>query len=143
MSADPLWPDAPTAGDVLARIRRESRDEPEKGRWFENLFKRLILDAPNFEVKRAWRWVDWPGRKARGFPAKDIGIDLVAELNDGSLVAIQCKCHNESDTIQRDKIDSFLAASGHFDMRWVVATCRWGQKRRRGNPTSDAAGQAN
>ena len=127
MSADPLWPDATTAGEVLERIRRESRNEPEKGRWFENLFKRLILDTPNFEVGRAWRWTDWPDRKAMDFPAKDIGIDLVAELNDGSLVAIQCKCHNESDIIQRDKIDSFLAASGHFDMRWVVATCRWGK----------------
>lgn len=127
MPAGSPWPDAPTAGEVLARIRRESRDEPEKGRWFENLFRRLILDAPNFDVKQAWKWQKWPGREAGGFPAKDSGIDLVAELNDGSLIAIQCKCYEEADKIQRNDIDSFLAASGHFDMRWVVATSRWGK----------------
>ena len=127
MSADPLWPDAPTAGEVLERIRRESRNDTEKGRWFENLFKRLILDTPHFDVARAWRWADWPDRESHGFPAKDVSTDLVAELNDGSLVAIQCKCYNEADTVQREKIDRFLATSGFFDMRWVVATCRWGK----------------
>ena len=125
MSRSP-WPEAPTAGEVLERIRLESRSEPEKGRWFENLFKRLILDVPSFEVAQAWRWVDWPDRESHGFPAKDVSTDLVAELNDGSLVAIQCKCYDESDTIQRKEIDKFLATSGFFGMRWVVATCRWG-----------------
>ncbi|MBI1657210.1 MAG: DEAD/DEAH box helicase family protein [Thaumarchaeota archaeon] len=123
----PPWPEAPTAGEVLERIRRESRSEPEKGRWFENLFKRLILDVPSFEVAQAWRWVDWPDRESHGFPAKDVSTDLVAELNDGSLVAIQCKCYDESDTVQRKEIDKFLATSGFFGMRWVVATCRWGK----------------
>lgn len=122
-----FWPDAPTAGEVLERIRRESRDKTEKGRWFENLFKRLILDTPHFEVEQAWRWADWPDRDARGFTAKDIGTDLVAVLRDGSLVAIQCKCYKESDTIQRKEIDKFLSLSGAFDMRWVVATCGWGR----------------
>ena len=35
-----------TAGEVLDRIRRESRDESEKGRWFEQLFMRLALQEP-------------------------------------------------------------------------------------------------
>ncbi|MDE0091487.1 MAG: DEAD/DEAH box helicase family protein [Thaumarchaeota archaeon] len=122
-----FWPAAPTAGEVLERIRREYRNESEKGRWFENLFKRLILDAPHFEVEQAWRWADWPDREARGFTAEDIGTDLVAVLRDGSLVAIQCKCYKESDTVQNKDIDKFLARSGAFDMRWVVATCGWGR----------------
>ncbi len=81
---------------------------------------------PEFEIKKAYRWADWPDRDARGFTAKDIGTDLVAVLRDGSLVAIQCKCYKESDTIQRKEIDKFLSLSGAFDMRWVVATCGWG-----------------
>ncbi len=122
-----FWPAAPTAGEVLERIRREYRNESEKGRWFENLFKRLILDTPHFEVEQAWRWADWPDREARGFTAEDIGTDLVAVLRDGSLVAVQCKCYKESDTVQNKDIDKFLARSGAFDMRWMVATCGWGR----------------
>ena len=33
----------PIAGDILDRIRNESRDQAEKGRWFEQLFMRLAL----------------------------------------------------------------------------------------------------
>ena len=33
----------PTAGAILDRIRAESRDESEKGRWFEQLFMRVAL----------------------------------------------------------------------------------------------------
>ena len=123
------WPDAPTAGRILERIRHESRSESEKGRWFENLFLRLMRDMPEFEAKEAHRWADWPDRtRLTKLPLEDTGIDLVAILNDGSLVAIQCKCYDESDTIQREKINSFLAVSGSpFDLRWVVSTCGWGR----------------
>ena len=38
------------AGQVLDdRIRRESRDEAEKGRWFENLVSRVLRDQ-KYEV---------------------------------------------------------------------------------------------
>ena len=130
MPADPPWPDGLTAGEVLERIRRESRDEYEKGRWFENLFKRLILDTPHFEVEQAWRWSDWPDRELHTkLPAKDLGIDLVAVQNDGSLIAIQAKCYDETHTVQKGDIDSFLSASAEsaFDGRWGVATSRLGR----------------
>ena len=52
-----------TAGEVLDRIRRESRDESEKGRWFEQLFMRLALQEPEFEIDAVWRWPDWPERE--------------------------------------------------------------------------------
>lgn len=122
------WPDASTALQILEDIRSESRDEHEKGRWFENLFLRLICNIPDFEVAKAYRWSDWPDRERLvNSGPKDIGIDLVATLNDGSLVAIQCKCYDEKYKIQRDDINSFLAVSGPpFDMRWIVATCGWG-----------------
>ena len=46
-----LRPGEITAGQVLDRIRRESRDEAEKGRWFENLIvvkqRTLTLQSPS------------------------------------------------------------------------------------------------
>ena len=34
----------PSAGSILHRIRSESRDESEKGRWFERLCTKIRLD---------------------------------------------------------------------------------------------------
>ena len=118
-----------TAGEVLEQIRLESRDEAGKGEAFERLFRRLILGLPDFNVEDAWLWKKWPDReKLTKMPYKDSGIDLVARLKDGSLVAIQCKCYDEDARVNRDKIDSFLAVSNKpFTMRWIVATCGWGR----------------
>lgn len=84
---------------------------------------------PEFAVNKAHRWSDWPDREhLTRLPPSDVGIDLVAITNDGRTVAIQCKCYEEEYMIQREDINSFLAVSGSpFDMRWVVATCRWGR----------------
>ena len=123
------WPDTSTAGEILERIRQNSRDELEKGESFEKLFRLLILQLPEFEVKEAYRWKKWPERKTlTNLPLADSGIDMVARLYDDSLVAIQCKCYDEKYQVNRHDIDSFLAASGPpFDSRWVVATCKWGK----------------
>ena len=84
---------------------------------------------PEFEVKNAYRWANWPDReRLTDFSASDPGIDLVAVTNDDKLVAIQCKCYKEEDTVQREDINSFLAVSGSpFNMRWIVTTCKWGR----------------
>ena len=124
----------PTAGEVLARIRRESRDESEKGRWFEQLFMRLALQEPELEISDIHRWSEWPDRtRLTALDGRDIGIDLVAERSDSSLIAVQCKCYDEEHRIGKRDVDSFLAASqlSHdgelvFSHRWVVSTCRWG-----------------
>lgn len=124
------WPNTSTAGELLDIIRKESRDELEKGESFEKLVKLLISEMPEFEVREAYRWKEWPHRKKlTRLPLSDSGIDMVAILNDGSLVAIQCKCYDEQHQIHRRDIDSFLAASGQlFNSRWFVATCKWGKK---------------
>ena len=123
-----------TVGQVLDRIRRDSRDESEKGRWFENLVARVLTDNPEYEMVAVSRWADWPERLAEtGLDGSDIGIDLVAQHKDGSWVAIQCKCYAPDARVGKSKIDSFLAASQlseasgrHvFSMRWIVATCPW------------------
>lgn len=123
------WPDGPTAGQILERIRRESRSEHEKGRWFENLVVRLIRGEPEFEAEGVYRWTDWPERKRlTGLDGKDIGIDLVVSLKSGEWVAVQCKCYDdEKYRVEKKDIDSFLAVSGRdpFGFRWIVATCGW------------------
>ena len=119
----------PSAGAILERIRKESRDESEKGRWFEQLFMRVACQNPEFEIDGIWRWPDWPDREAlTGRDGSDIGIDLVARLNSGKWVAIQCKCHDDRQVLGKGGIDKFLGGSQQdiFSLRWAVATCRWG-----------------
>ena len=124
-------PDRPsTAGEWLDAIRGDNPNPLRKGEAFEKLFKALIEQKPTFEVAEAHRWGDWPDREnLTKLQPYDSGIDMVARLNDGSLVAIQCKCYDESDKVHRRDIDKFLAVSGPpFDLRWFVATCGWGKK---------------
>ena len=129
-----LRPGETTVSDVLDRIRRHSRDESEKGRWFENLVCRVLLENPEYEVGQVHRWADWPERtEVTGLGGGDIGIDLVAEHADGSWVAIQCKCYDAKARVGKGQIDSFLASSQIrgvgdrpvFAVRWIVATCPW------------------
>ena len=123
-----LRPGEGTVGEVLHRIRRDSRNESEKGEWFENLTRRVLTDNPEYEVAEAHRWADWPDRELlTGLDGRDIGIDLVAKLRTGGLVAIQCKCYDENGRVGKPDIDSFLAAAQRepFTMRWIVATCSW------------------
>ena len=119
----------PTAREILDRIRRESRDESEKGRWFEQLFTRVALQDPAFEIDGIWRWSEWPEREElTDRDGRDIGIDLVARRTDGAWIAIQCKCYDDDRILPKGEIDKFLGGSQHpiFSLRWIVATCRWG-----------------
>ena len=119
----------PAAGVILDRIRAESRDKSEKGRWFEQLFMRIALQRPEFEIDAIWRWPDWPEREElTGLDGRDIGVDLVARRASGEWVAIQCKCYDEGRTLGKGEIDKFLGGSQQpvFRLRWIVATCRWG-----------------
>ena len=127
----------PTVGEILERIREESRDESEKGRWFEQLFMRVALQEPEFEIDEIWRWADWPEREAlTGKDGRDIGIDLVARRTTGEWVAVQCKCYDDDRRLSKGEVDKFMSASQHikegsesslFTLRWIVATCRWGR----------------
>ena len=119
----------PSAREILDRIRKKSRDEAEKGRWFEQLFMRVALQQPEFEIDEIWRWPDWPDREAlTGLDGRDIGIDLVARRTSNEWVAIQCKCYDDRHVLRKGEIDKFLGGSQQpiFRLRWIVATCRWG-----------------
>ena len=121
--------DAQSAGEVLDRIRDQSRTEVEKGTWFENLFARVARNEPELELDTICRWADWPEREdLTGLDGRDIGVDLVAKHHDGTWIAIQCKCYERERRISKADIQKFVTGSQHrvFGLRWIVTTCRWG-----------------
>ena len=115
------------------RIFEEAATAAEKGRWFEHLFMAVARDVPDFQVADIWPWREWPDRSSlTGLDGRDIGIDLVAKLKGGALVAIQCKCYDRDHRVSKPDVDSFISASdirqaegSVFDLRWVVSTCPW------------------
>ena len=98
-----------------------SPDPLTRGKQFERLSKWWLTQDPirSLDVKQVWLWDEWPE-----YPGRDIGIDLVAEMFDGSLCAIQAKCFDENRDLPKSELDSFIsAASQHtFQQRWLIAT---------------------
>ncbi len=87
------------------------------------------VQRPRLAVAAIHRWQTWPDRlRLTGLDGRDIGVDLVAELTDGTLAAVQCKCYAETHTVGKKEIDSFLSASEAecFGHRWIVSTARPG-----------------
>ena len=118
---------------AFERIFDEASTAAEKGRWFEHLFMAVARDVPDFQVADIWPWREWPDRLLlTGLDGRDTGIDLVAKLTSGTLVAIQCKCYDRGHRVSKRDVDSFVSASdvkvnegNVFDLRWVVSTCPW------------------
>ena len=121
-------PTGDTARSVLKRIRSESRDTTEKGRWFEMLVAQVLKRSPDFDIEEVWRWGEWPQREEQaGTNARDLGIDLVARYRSGDIAAIQCKCYDRGKNVTKRDMDTFLGGSqdARFDIRLVVATTGW------------------
>jgi superfamily II DNA or RNA helicase len=108
-------------GSFSVLLNSLSPDPLTRGKQFERLAKWWLTQDPirSLDVKNVWLWDEWPE-----YPGRDIGIDLVAELFDGSLCAIQAKCFDENRDIPKSELDSFIsAASQHtFQHRWLIAT---------------------
>ncbi len=123
---------------ILEKYRKISFSEKDKGERFERLMKAYLLTDPKYayKFKKIWLWTEFPGRKDLG--GNDTGIDLVALTNEGDYWAIQCKCYQESSTIDKPAVDSFLSTSSrHFkgeDLKtysfvhrlWISTTNKWG-----------------
>ncbi|MCY4460497.1 MAG: hypothetical protein OXC26_08905 [Albidovulum sp.] len=105
MAAAQVSPDLAGRPSACA-IRNGSRDEFEKGRRFEQLFMRIALQQPEFEIDEIWLWPDWPEREAfTGLDGRDMGVDLVARRTLGDWVAIQCKCYDDRHQLGEGEID--------------------------------------
>ena len=110
-------------GDALAEIEQTSRRATD-GKWLERLTADCAPLLAEWEVCKAWTWDEWPEKDH-----PDSGIDVVAERNDGELIAIQCKSRELDDqgsgaTISKSEIDSFIAESSgvgtSFAELWLV-----------------------
>ncbi len=98
-----------------------STDAHTRGKQFERVAKWWLTQDPirSLDIKQAWLWDEWPERSG-----PDIGIDIVAEMFDGTLCAIQAKCFDETRDIPKSELDSFISAASHrtFQHRWLIAT---------------------
>jgi superfamily II DNA or RNA helicase len=96
-------------------------DALRRGKQFEKIVKWWLQNDParSRNIKTVWLWDEWDDR-----PGRDIGVDLVAELLDGTLCAIQAKCYDAERDIPKSEIDSFISAASPrtFGQRWLVAT---------------------
>jgi superfamily II DNA or RNA helicase len=104
---------------MIGQLQTLHPDANDRGKAFEVICKWFLQKDPVYasQYTNVWLWDEWPGRWG-----PDIGIDLVAQLEDKSLVAIQAKCY--ADTVPIQEIDRFIAASARpeFSARLLIVT---------------------
>lgn len=124
--------------NILEKYRKISFSERDKGDRFERLMQAYLLTDPKYayQFKKVWLWNEFPGKKDLG--GSDTGIDLVAVTHDNDFWAIQCKCYQDTATIDKPAVDSFLSTSSRefkdeslrttsFAQRlWISTTNKWG-----------------
>lgn len=96
---------------VINRYREQSHSEADKGKRFERLMQAMLRTIPPYcdELQQVWLWGEFPYRQS--ISLHDTGIDLVAQTNDGSFWAIQCKCYQANAKIDKGDTDTFLTSS--------------------------------
>jgi predicted helicase len=123
---------------ILDKYRKISFSERDKGNRFERLMQAYLQTDPKYayQFKKVWLWNEFPGKKDLG--GSDTGIDLVAVTHDNDYWAIQCKCYQDTATIDKPAVDSFLSTSSRefkddslrttsFAQRlWISTTNKWG-----------------
>ncbi|MGY2900085.1 putative helicase [Curtobacterium sp. PvP017] len=95
---------------LLDELRRLADSERMKGNYLEQLAKHFLTIEPLWadQLGSVWLWKDWPARAGR----PDTGIDLVAEIQGGGLLAVQVKFFKENHRIDKKDLDSFFEAMG-------------------------------
>ena len=115
---------------LLESIKQASNNiKRDAGTRFETLIKDwLTQDQPYCDLfSKVETFEEWasshPNHKQSG---KDIGIDLVATLEDDpeAFAAIQCKFYDKDAAIPKSGVDSFIAASNrdYFKQRYIITT---------------------
>ena len=120
---------------ALAYIREKAQSEYHKGKLFERLMQRYLSVDPVYKDRfsEIWLWSEWAEHRTE-FDGVDIGIDLVAEEQEGGYCAIQCKCYAPDTRITKGHLDSFLGAASldPFTSKIIVDTGgEWGENARR------------
>ncbi len=99
--------------ELFKIIREKAKDTTELGNAFEKVCKVFLENdaTQTQQYSKVWHYKDW-AQQNPSFPIKDTGIDLVAELRDGSgLCAIQSKFYSPEYPIKKEDLDSFISAS--------------------------------
>lgn len=123
---------------ILEKYRKISFSEKDKGERFERLMQAYLQTDPQYsnQFKKVWLWNEFPGKNDLG--GGDTGIDLVAVTHHNEYWAIQCKCYQETASIDKPAVDSFLSTSSRsfkgedlkttgFSQRlWISTTNKWG-----------------
>ena len=119
-----------TFQNLLDEIRRRAKSEREKGELFERAIRNFLRQSPEHDFEGVWMRKDYPDLAKIKLKKKDLGIDLIAkERKTGDLWAIQCKCYDEKNSVNKSDIDSFFTESGKkpFKTRLIVTTTdNWG-----------------
>jgi len=126
-----------TLHNILNQYRAEAFSERNKGDRFERFMRDYLLTDPLYasQFRHVWLWNEFFANNELG--GVDTGIDLVAMTHEGQYWAVQCKCYQESSTIDKAEVDSFLATSGRtFTLQdgsttgfahrlWISTTNKW------------------
>jgi predicted helicase len=103
-------------------LRTLGSTSAEKGWSWELATKALLKSQPPFcdRFVNVYLWREWP----EGPALPEIGIDLVAVEQDGSLCAIQAKNYVRTPRISKHDLETFVSASANsrFSSRLLVAT---------------------
>lgn len=86
----------------------------EKGRAFEELTRLHLLTDPTFstKIKEVWHHSDVPQKivDELGLQRPEIGVDLIAQVNDGTFWAIQCKFHQDrTKNVSYNELSTFFS----------------------------------
>ncbi|MYA38280.1 MAG: DEAD/DEAH box helicase [Acidimicrobiia bacterium] len=95
----------PHLAEALDRLRADHTGNYQRGRSFERLIRNAFLVNPQYRdrFENLWMWSEWPDA-----PGGDTGIDLVGELKEGGLCAVQCKFYR-SGSVSTTAVDKFLS----------------------------------
>ncbi len=115
---------------LLESIKQASNNiKRDAGTRFETLIKDWLTQDQSYcdlfsKVETFEEWASsHPELEQSG---KDIGIDLVATLEDDpdAFAAIQCKFYDKDAVVPKSGVDSFIAASNrdYFKQRYIITT---------------------
>ena len=96
----------------LDQIDEAAKNEADRGLRFQSHVRDCLSVYPLFQhqFSKVWLWGEWA--RTKGMSEQDIGIDLVAQKENGELCSIQCKYYAKEKIIGKGDINSFLTTTG-------------------------------